>query len=142
MRWLPRTAKPRGSFRVLTFHTEGPPHDRGRPLAEVEKAFRALAQPFADEYLAYSPRRLDDPRVCADYTDWLAAHPRAGDLRTHNENWARLGFQMWKPYLLQTVVGGDAVEPGDVVLYHDVDLRKYPTYADDVGEWRGLSSRI
>lgn len=134
-------------FIVLTFATEGPPHDHGVNLVEVEQGFRRHVAQHADVYLTFTPRRLtaEAPEAavaCRDYSPWLERHPGKGQLRNFNPVWARAGFLMWKPHLLELVVGSKDIAEGDVVLYHDVNFHKYPVYVNDCAQWRSLSCEL
>ena len=134
-------------FNILTFFTEGPPHDTGTNLVAAEQEFQIATKDHADKYLAYSPRKLTalDPAFeicCRDYTSWLEQHPDRNQLGNYKPNWARIGFQMWKPFLVQHVLNSSQVQMGDIVLYHDVDCHTYPTYILNCEQWKNISSRI
>jgi hypothetical protein len=135
------------AFRVLAFHTEGPPRDRGLDLTREARSFYELVAPFADEVIIYSPRSLEhDGHLAqsswADYTDYLQRHPRRQELGRFPAQWARCGFCAWKPYVCRKTLARSDVADGDVVLYHDLNLSKYPAYAKGVESWRSLSTRL
>lgn len=128
----------------LTFYTEGAPYDGGVDLADTEREFRAVVSPYVDEYLACCPRQLraeceDAVPVCADYSRWMARHPRRAQVTRYPERWARVGFLAWKPYICRRVVACDEVAAGDIVFYHDVDLNRYPQYRLYAHEWKEVA---
>jgi len=134
-------------FHVVTIFTEGAPFDDGVALAGVEREFRELVEPVADGYRAYSPRTLagdgdEVSRLTADHREWVEQHPRRSELRNYNSGWARVGFLAWKPYVLAKELARDDLDEGDIVMYHDVDLRKYPEFREYVAHWRTLSVAI
>jgi len=134
-------------FIILTYFTEGFPHDGGNNHVAVEQRFRRSAEGHADKYISFTPRQLmgmnpEYEKYCIDYSSWLEKHPDREQLGHHNDTWARIGFFMWKPILIWNVLNSDEVKPGDIVLYHDVDCDKYPQYILNCEEWRDLSSNI
>lgn len=136
-----------GRFIIVTAYSEGPPHDSGDDLVEVEQYFRETVEDHADKYLSFNLRMLRgmDPifdSCLKDRSAWLEQHPDRGQLGKYNEAWVRMGFQMWKPFLMRHLLNGAQVEMGDVVLYHDVNFRKYPAYLLGCEQWRDLSFNI
>lgn len=134
-------------FIIVTFYTEGFPHDHGTDLVAVEQYFQKIVRDHADKYMSFNPRTLlgMDPifsKCFKDYTSWLEQHPNRNQLGKYNPGWARLGFQMWKPFLIQHILNSEEVKTGDIVLYHDVNFLNYPTYILGCEQWRGLSSNI
>jgi hypothetical protein len=134
-------------FFLLTFYTEGAPHDAGEDLRKVEAEFRHLVIPHTDRYIAYCPRTIksDGPiaeMVCADYRQWVEIHPLRHQLVNYNPVWARIGFVSWKPYIIRKLLWRDDVQFGDIILYHDVNIEKYAQYRDYVDEWRELSRQL
>ena len=141
------SARPWPQFHVLTLFTEGAPFDDGIALVDVERDFRELVEPFVDSYRGYTPRALasdgdDARRLTADHRDWVEQHPRRSELRNYNSTWARVGFLAWKPYALWKELARDDLNDGDIVMYHDVDLRKDPDFRAHVAQWRTLSLAI
>jgi hypothetical protein len=134
-------------FIVVTFYSEGSPYDAGLSLVDEERHFRAAVEPYVDEVRSYCPRTLSalwpgSEKYYRDYTEWLESHLLRGELRHYNRSWARLGFQGWKPFLLQSVLNDDSILTGDVIFYHDVNFRKYPAFSRTPAEWRDVSLRI
>ena len=134
-------------FIVVTFYTEGPPRDAGTPLADVEREFRVAVAPYVDELLSFSPTSMAARWPGAessfrDYSEWLEQHPQRHQLTHYNRGWAKIGFLGWKPFLLHSLLHDETIRPGDVLMYHDVNLRKYPSYARTPAEWRDVSHRI
>jgi hypothetical protein len=134
-------------FWILTFYTEGEPHDQGENLVAVEREFRRLVAPVADEYVAHCPRSIKEDgdlaaTVCADCTQWLAEHPLRHQLLRYSRRWARIGFLRWKPYIIRKLLLSDDVRNEDIILYHDVDISTYPVYTEGITDWRELCVHI
>ncbi len=132
---------------VVTVYSQGPPHDHGSDLTQIEQEFRQHIEPYVDLYVSYSPERLvrEDPTTApsvADYTSYLKNHPNRGQLGHYKSSWSRLGFLMYKPYVIRHVLSSPLMEPGDVLLYHDVDFQAYPVYIRDCEQWKSLSFDI
>jgi hypothetical protein len=49
---------------------------------------------------------------------------------------------MYKPHVIRRVLSSPLMEPGDVLLYHDVDYEAYPAYIRDCEQWKSLSFDI
>jgi hypothetical protein len=131
----------------VTVYSQGPPHDHGNDLTQVEQEFRKHVEPYVDLYVSYAPGRLlrEDPSAApavADYTSYLEAHPDRGQLGYYKSSWSSLGFLMYKPYVIRRVLSSSLMEPGDVLLYHDVDYKAYPVYVRDCDQWKSLSFEI
>lgn len=131
----------------VTIYSQGPPYDHGRNLTQVEHEFRKHVEPYVDLYVSYAPGRLvrEDPTATpsvADYTSYLEDHPNRGQLGNYKSSWSRLGFLMYKPYVIRRVLSSPLMEPGDVLLYHDVDYEAYPVYIRDCEQWKSLSFDI
>jgi hypothetical protein len=132
---------------LVTVYSQGPPHDQGGDLTQVEKGFREHVEPYVDLYVSYSPERLvsENPAAAhsvADYTTYLQNHPNLGQLGNYKISWSRLGFIMYKPYVIRHVISSSLMEPGDILLYHDVDYETYPVYIQGCEQWKSLSFEI
>lgn len=134
-------------FVILTFATEGPPHDGGIDMTAIEQQFREIVRSNADLYLAFTPRSLvaTNPSLASstrNYTTWLEQHPDHHQLGKHNIAWAKIGFLMWKPFLLREVLNSDKLKEGDILFYHDVDFHKFPNYVENPSRWRSLAKNV
>jgi len=134
-------------FIAVTFYTEGSPWDAGESLVDEERLFRVAVEPYVDEVWSFCPRSMAGRWRGAegyfrDYSEWLERHPLRQELRRYNRQWARLGFMAGKPFLLKSLLHDNSILPGDVLLYRDVNVRKYPAYYRTPAEWRNVSFRI
>jgi hypothetical protein len=134
-------------FIVVTFYSEGFPWDAGLSLVDEERHFRAVVEPYVDEVRSFCPRSMaaqwEGTEVyCRDYSEWLERHPLRYQLKRRNPGWEKMGFMAWKPFLLSALLHNDAILPGDVIFYHDVNFTKYPAYSQTPAEWRAVSLRI
>src|SRR5262245_26620728 len=105
-------------FIVATFYTEGPPRASGDDLVAGEQYFRETVEDHADRYLSFNPGILRgmDPAFApclADYSAWLEQHADRAQLGRYNPVWARMGFQMWKPFLIRHILTSAEVSAGD-----------------------------
>ena len=140
-----RSVAPR--FIVVTFYSEGSPWDAGLSLVDEERHFRAVVEPYVDEVRSFCPRSISAlwqgaDAYCRDYSEWIEQHPLRYQLKRRNPGWEKMGFLAWKPFLLSALLHDDAIRTGDVIFYHDVNLRKYPAYSRTPAEWRAVSLRI
>jgi len=139
-------------FFLVTFFTEGAPHDAGADLSDTAREYADMIRPHCDGVFAYTPRAFarefpDLAGAVADKTRDVLDHPQcsAGDphLTAAVARWAKLGFFQWKPHLLlRFATSAPGVAEGDIVMYHGVDFRKYPQYARGVDGWRGTSAYL
>lgn len=125
-------------FFVVSFHTEGHPHDAGKNLILAERKFRERIEPLCYSYISHTPRSLSS--VLMNDDDFFGDH--SGSLKEvkFNSEWSRLGFMRWKPLLLAHVM--TEIPEGAIVMYHDVDCLKYPQYLLGVEDWGSISGLI
>ena len=46
-----------------------------------------------------------------------------------NKNWARMNNLLWKPEIIyDQLLNNETIKVGDIVFYHDVDVKRYPSY--------------
>lgn len=134
-------------YNVLTFHTEGPPFDSGEDLKESAKKFADLVSPYADNYYSYCPRTIIEEdssfsELCCDYTDWVESR-KSPNLKTFDvPRWTKVGFLRWKPSLIKHVLEKKEINYGDYLLYHDVDIIKYPQYEYGCERWKWVINEI
>lgn len=109
---------------LTTFATEGPPHDKGLPLAELclGPFVAKVLESGVDEVLSFTPRTLslilgeEKARRC---TRDLPPPPRIICEKYHN-----IGAGAWKAEILKYAV--EKYSEGDIVFFHDSNWLKYP----------------
>jgi hypothetical protein len=105
---------------VITFYSQGPPHDTALNLSLEEREFREKIAVHFDSYRAWS--HADVMRVAPRYVRAFAD----GSMR-NNPGYEAIGYGAFKPYLMLDALS--RIEHGDLLVFHDVNLRKYPDYA-------------
>lgn len=131
-------------YHVLTYYTEGPPHDSGADLKEAESKFREKVTPFSDNYLSFCPRTLIEKNpsfyeYCKDYSYLKESVNQNVD---YYDPWIQNGLMMWKPHLIKMALESNEINYGDYLLYHDVNVLKYPQYLHGQEEWKWILKDI
>jgi hypothetical protein len=108
------------NYTFVSFYSEGAPHDKGYALEKSIEPIQALLKgQCATEF--YTPRRLRD--LGYDYA--VQEFAELGCARG-NPNCEKLGFFAWKPLILWLEL--QKGKEGDVVMFHDFNIEKYPIY--------------
>lgn len=106
-------------IKVITFHTEGFPHDDGLPLDQSMEDLKALVLSQGCEFEAYTPRKLralGAEDLVQRYDDKYAL-PKNPGLHT-------IGMCAWKPFVLLHAL--QSMSKNDLVIYTDANIGKYP----------------
>ena len=132
---------------LLTFHTEGSPFDNGTNMIKTAKDFSKLATPHFDSHIQYTPRIcterfLNSSKYFKDYSNWLNNHPLKKQLKNYNQSWVKLGFQSWKALIIKKTLESPQLNHGDILFYHDSDIKKYPKYGLYIHEWKSTAIQI
>ena len=118
---------------LVSFGTEGPPHDAGMNLESAASKFVESASPDYSTVNCFTPRQL-----AAWDSSWLTTlaplrlEPKLELEHEINSTWSDLGGNLWKPRLLMELCSLDFGMPGDLVVYHDLNIEKYPAYANNL----------
>jgi hypothetical protein len=132
-------------FVVVTFYTEGPPHDVGLPLRRQAEQLRAALAPHCSRFLAFSLRdvrsmALRDGTRCAALARDLrqeASASRGG--RPPNAGYAAVGFGTGRPCFILHVL--ERMHEGAALYYLDVNVDKhwnlaaFPHHAERTTRW-------
>ena len=107
---------------VVTFYSEGPPHDRGKPLSAHAGVLEAAFAPHVGSFRAYSAREVRTLRLRTGESgaDVLAesSHPAV-----KNPGLAALGHMAVKPFLLLHRL--EALAPGEWLIFLDVNVLQH-----------------
>ncbi len=114
-------------------YTEGSPHDSGQKLAQDAARVRTIARGLYNTVSLQCPRSLiaEDPSwetTLEDASPRIESSPLFSPKQKWNKGWAQMGLQLWKPRLIAESLRREDIREGEVVLYHDINLRKYPIY--------------
>lgn len=134
----------RASVHLVLFATEGPPFDRGIPLLNGAQVLKSKAEPHFTTVTLFTPRILsrrnaDWVKTLEDIGPAIRSDSMYSPDMPWNEDWARIGNLLWKPRLLSEL-SRDHLE-GDIVMYHDVNLEKYPEYLRNVDRWSSFVTK-
>lgn len=138
------------AFAMVTFYTEGPPHDQGLHLAPQAEAMRAVFEPHLDHrrarFFAFSLRDvrsmvLKDGTHCSVLARDLRERftPASKHKAPPNAGYASIGYGSARPCFILYVL--ERMGRGSVLLYVDVNLQKhwnlaaFPDHAETTARW-------
>lgn len=108
---------------IVTFHSEGTPHDEGLSLEPQATALRRIAEDLGVGFEAYTPRRLRELGAGI----LVRSFPDSFKLEL-NPGYHKIGFGAWKPFIILHELS--KLNEGDVVFYMDANIIKYPGLRD------------
>tara|TARA_E500000331_G_scaffold276668_1_gene269240 strand:- start:1037 stop:1834 length:798 start_codon:yes stop_codon:yes gene_type:complete len=101
----------------LTFYSEGRPHDEGLNLTDRKQGIEKILKGSFDKIIFYTPSR-----VSKEISDkYVGPIPNSG-------YWGNVGNQAWKPAIIYEEI--KKISDGDVLIYHDINYRKYYKYIE------------
>jgi hypothetical protein len=115
---------------LVTFYTEGRPHDTGMDLRAAQAQFREAVGRHFVSYRAWSHREVKAvaPHVVRVF--------KSLPLQL-NPGYNHIGYGAYKPWLLLEALS--RALPGEIVMMHDVNIQKYPVYALHGREYAGMA---
>ena len=119
---------------LVSFFTEGYPHDYGLDLKKEKIKFETIGNRYFDKVLIYSPRDLLRKNKLWEKLlydqDYLNKHIKFSKENPNsiNINWAKLNGLLWKPALLKMVLEDKTIRENDIVVYSDINVRRYQNY--------------
>jgi len=135
-------------FHLIIFYTEGKPYDKGENLTSEASKFIKKSKPYVDKVTAYCPRKLIKlnqkwKKIFTDQREYMKKMTQNSTLKW-NHNWAALNFIEWKPNLIDHMLNIEPKEnSGEIFIYHDVNLKKYPDYLKNIKKWKNwISAKI
>jgi len=128
-------------LKVVTFFTEGPPHDNCLPLTETVAELRSCLAESGVQLVAYSPRTLLEDDY---YRNHCQAQFGKGKLEEPGmellPHAAKLGYYAWKPLVICKVLS--QLQPGDMLLFMDANLKKYKDYRQGLADLRSTCTHL
>ena len=113
---------------LITFITEGQPHDNGFNLTSIGEEIKSKLSPYFEEVFVFTKRTLKELNgsedVCNSYPEPLDNNPNAN----------HVGYFDFKPFLIKHIL--DKVPQESLVLYHDGNFQKNPHYFDS--DWKNI----
>ena len=119
---------------LVSFFTEGYPHDYGLDLKKEKIKFETIGNRYFDKVLIYSPRDLLRKNKLWEELlynqDYLNKHIKFSKENPNsiNINWAKLNGLLWKPALLKMVLEDKTIKENDIVVYSDINVSRYQNY--------------
>lgn len=114
-------------LRYISFYTPD--------LQQVMETQKKHVSPYVDVYRAYNP----DDMVSIGGTEFIRSFPDDHSM-VLNPGLHKIGFGAYKPFLLLHEL--KSMQDGDVVIFRDVNVIKYPQYIDKLEEMRELANEI
>jgi hypothetical protein len=108
-------------YHLVIFYSEGPPHDNALPLEDSYKKLMEnedVKKEF-DEVHVYTPRILKS----MGYDDFVKDYGKRTWVTHGNPGIHAIGNNAWKPLIIRLVL--EKAEPGDIVVYRDMNVLKY-----------------
>ena len=119
---------------LVSFFTEGYPHDNGLDLKKEKIKFETIGNRYFDNVLIYSPRDLLRKNKLWEKLlynqDYLNKHIKFSkdNPNSININWAKLNGLLWKPALLKMVLEDKTIKENDIIVYSDINVSRYQNY--------------
>jgi hypothetical protein len=115
---------------LLSFCSEGPPHDEGFSLLETSNQIKEKLSPFFEEIIFYTKRTLKllpgSEDICNCYDEPLDQNPNV-----HN-----FGYFDFKPFIIDYTL--KKIPEGSLLLYHDGNFIRQEQYWQS--DWENLNS--
>lgn len=125
---------------LVIFYTEGSPVDQGKDLSSSAHKIKDQCQGLFDYIILLSPSllmRKDKRWENILYNPELAEKHKESKQRADsvNASWVNLNCLLWKPAIMAAMLSEESeIEEGTIIIYHDVDLQKYPMYKNNFKE--------
>ncbi|EHT4088238.1 hypothetical protein KX058_004474 [Escherichia coli] len=126
--------RPSDKVHFLTFYTQGQEFDDGIDLTEEVNILLRKIKPFVDSVKAISAYELKNNPETSIYVKEFEEEA-IWNFKTN-----KIGFLRWKPYILLKEL--ENMQMGDVLMYRDCNISKYPTILADVHHTRRNVSAV
>lgn len=130
----------RPKVHLIGFYSLGAPWDAGPDLSSQARRFLRLTKKHFSTVTIFSTKDLilEDPtwrETLRDFSQDIRNDPDFSEEVVWNEVWSRVGLMRWKPRLILDFLLSERVSDGDIVMYHDIDVEKYPVYVEGISHW-------
>ena len=102
---------------LVIFHSEGPPHDNGLKINNLQPLFN-IAKTHVNNIEVYTPRKLKS----MGYEKYVQEYPNTGLVKC-NPGMKNIGFCAWRPLIIKLEL--DKMKEGDILVYRDCNIHKY-----------------
>ena len=108
-------------YHFISFYSEGPPYDKGKPLHHCVERVRKNAQRHFDAITFYTPSLLGS----LGYSTYLREYPLTPLIQQYTPV-EKIGLSSFRPsmYLYEL----SKMRDGDILVHRDINYRKYPSY--------------
>lgn len=123
-------------YHLVSFHTCGPPYDNARNLSVEAKIFENMFSPCMDSVSIYNTTIClkDDPFFLHNYLTSYPAIAYPEYTKGEHARGSNHGFWKWKPYVIKKRL--EQIKMGEVLIYHDCNVNRYPFYAKYIHQFR------
>lgn len=115
---------------LLSFCSEGPPHDEGYSLVDLSNEIKEKLHPYFEEIIFHTKRTLkllpNSEEICNCYDEPLDQNPNV-----HN-----FGYFDFKPFIIDYTLKN--IPENSLLLYHDGNFIRNPQYWQT--DWENLNS--
>jgi hypothetical protein len=118
-------------FRVISFGSEGQPHDTGKDLTAAMLKFTNLARSYGFASDVYYPRNFTNG------ADAWAVKDYPSECWPKNPTYCHVNFGAWKAVMLERAL--KKANAGDVILYSDGDPGR-SSHPEDMSGWKTASA--
>ena len=122
-------------FNLVSFLSEGQPHDEGLDLSENKELIENAARPHFDAIEIYTPRKLNEMGLNNYVRDY-----KVEGLVTKNPGATRIGNFAWKPKIIAMEL--DKLENGDMLIYRDSNIVKCGDILGDYNNIRAIAENV
>lgn len=109
-------------IKIITFHSEGHPHDEGLPLSDGAVELRKLVEGQGFSFDVYTPRRMRELNA----EELIKRFDERYALRL-NPSLHKIGMAAWKPFIMLHAL--QELNENDILIYSDSNTQKYPGLA-------------
>ena len=111
---------------LVFFYSEGYPNDNALDLSENKQLVINAAKDNVDEISYYTPKILRE----GGWGKYVKEYESTG-LVSANKGMSKIGFCAWRPLILLLEL--EKMNDGDILIYRDSNIKKYPKLADYKG---------
>ncbi len=120
-------------FVLISFYTEGKPHDKGSNLTAAKDIFLKKNLKLFDKVILYSPRELIKKNKKWESIlfskKFYNLHKKTSQRKNSiNYEWIKLNSLLWKPAIILETLKNSDIPNDSIIIYHDINLLKYPFY--------------
>tara|TARA_Y100000813_G_C24146704_1_gene345089 strand:- start:354 stop:1265 length:912 start_codon:yes stop_codon:yes gene_type:complete len=121
---------------LISFYTEGKPHDKGINLSDAKNIFLKKNLKLFDRVILYSPRELIKKNkkweAILFSENFYNFHKKTRQRKNSiNYEWIKLNSLLWKPAIIIETLNNSEIPENSIIIYHDINLIKYPFYLDN-----------